>query len=287
MCLWQPFKSFYLNPSHMIATRLPSILLPSNLPKRHPSAAALDEVGVPPPPPPPAPTIRLVIHPTPLRVSYPVVAKLVPQLLAHYDPDYIFHIGMAGGRDYYALETRAHRDGYRIRDVDGRDGYLDGESRWRKEVRTGTDGEGLPDVLECGWSVEDVERRWRRELGLEEEKRGGKEGEDEEPRVRMSGDAGRFLCDFIFYESLSIRWKEARRRVGKVCFFHVPGDTDEVSVQRGVRVAEAAIRSVVGSWEEGIKRKGRVVDGLEVEDKELGESKEEERERKVGVGFQS
>ena len=264
----------------MIATRLPSILLP--LPHQHPSsspsgvsdaAAAAADV-----------TIRLLVHPPPLRVSYAAVAALVPQLLAHYDPDYIFHIGMAGGRDYYALETRAHRDGYRIRDVDGQDGYVDGEARWRKEGRT-RDGrveeEGVPEVLEGGWGVEDVEGRWREMVGLEREKAGGDtEREREEPRVRMSGDAGRFLCDFVFFESLSVRWKEGRDRVGKVCFLHVPGETDEGSVLRGVRVAEAAIRSVVGSWEAGVRRKERTEVGEEV-----GESKEEERERRAGVGF--
>jgi hypothetical protein len=201
----------------------------------------------------------------------------VPQLLARYDPDYVFHIGMAGGRDYYALETRAHRDGYRIRDVDGRDGFLDGEARWKKESR-GAGGELLPDVLECGWGVEDVERRWRAELGL-----GREEAEAEEPRVKMSVDAGRFLCDFIFYESLSVRWREGKDRVGKVCFFHVPGETDEGSLQTGARVAEAAIRSVVGSWEDGVRRE-RATEGVK---DGLGESKEEERERRVGRGFGS
>jgi pyroglutamyl-peptidase len=252
----------------MIATRLPSVLLPTS-PKEPPGFASAHSSRL-------APTIRLIVHPTPLRVSYPVVASLVPQLLAHYDPDYVFHIGMAGGRDYYALETRAHRDGYRIRDVDGRDGYVDGEARWRKEGRA--DGGLLPDVLECGWSVEDVERRWREELGL-----GKDQEEGEEPRVKMSVDAGRFLCDFIFYESLSVRWTEATERVGKVVFFHVPGETDEASVQKGARVAEAAIRSVVGSWEEGARRE-RGTEGVK---EGLGESKEEERERKVGIRFLS
>ena len=269
----QPFKSFHINPSHMIATRLSSILLPHPHPQPHlcPSKDTSDV------------TIRLIVHPTPLRVSYPAVAAIVPQLLAHYDPDYIFHIGMAGGRDYYALETRAHRDGYRIRDVDGRDGYLDGEARWRKEVRLrrgdGLAEEGVPEVLEGGWGIEDVEGRWREMLGLERDKVEG-QVEAEEPRVRMSVDAGRFLCDFIFFESLSVRWKEGRDRVGKVCFFHVPGETDEASVLRGVRVAEAAIRSVVGSWEAGVRRKERTEVGEDVE-----ESKEEERERKAGNGF--
>jgi pyrrolidone-carboxylate peptidase len=245
----------------MIATRLPGVLLP----KEAPDVDRVSALHL-------SPTIRLIVHPTPLPVSYQAVATLVPQLLAHYDPDYIFHIGMAGGRDYYALETRAHRDGYRIRDMDGRDGYLDGEARWRKEIRA--DGEILPEVLECGWDVEDVELRWREELGL-----GKQRTEADEPRVKMSGDAGRFLCDFIFYESLSLRWKEGREMVGKVCFLHVPGDTDEWSVRKGVRVAAAAIRSVVESWEEGFRRKkssGGVTE-------EMGESKEEERERTTAL----
>jgi pyrrolidone-carboxylate peptidase len=249
----------------MIATRLPSILLPTE----PPGFASASSSRL-------TPMIRLIVHPTPLRVSYAVVTSLVPQLLAHCDPDYIFHIGMAGGRDYYALETRAHRDGYRIRDVDGRDGYVDGESRWKKESRA--DGEYLPDVLECGWSVEDVERRWREQLGL-----GKEEEEGEEPRVKMSHDAGRFLCDFIFYETLSVRWKEGKERLGKVCFFHVPGETDEASVQRGVRVAEAAISSVVRSWEEGVRRER----GTEEVKEEVGESTEEERERKADMGLLS
>jgi len=224
-----PFKSFHLNPSFLIASRLPTILLPK------PSTSNNSTNALPP-------TIRLIVHQMPIRVSYPTVASLVPRLLAQYNPDYIFHIGMAGGRDFYALETLAHRDGYRIRDVDGRDGYIDGEARWR----AGGGPDMCPEVLDCGWDVEDVQARWREELGLGID--------DDEPRVKMSMDAGRFLCDFIFYESLSTRWKEQGDRVGKACFFHVPGETDDRNLQKGVRVAEAAIRSVVGSWEEGYRR---------------------------------
>jgi len=175
---------------------------------------------------------------------------------------------MAGGRDYYALETLAHRDGYRIRDVDGRDGSVDGEARWR----AGGGPDMCPGVLECGWDAVDVEARWRDELGLTKD---GEEGEF--PRVMMSTDAGRFVCDFIFYESLSRRWKEGGDGVGKVCFFHVPGETDEESVQNGVKVAEAAIRSVVGSWEEGYRRVKEA----------KGEIDQEKEGGKVGVPFLS
>lgn len=189
----------------------------------------------------------------------------MPQLLAQHDPDFIFHIGMAGGRDYYALETLAHRDGYRIRDVDGRDGFHDGEARWK----AGGGPDMCPSILECGWDAQDVEARWRKELGLERDV-----SEDEVPRIKTSKDAGRFVCDFIFYESSSIRWKEGGQRVGKVCFFHVPGDTDDASVQKGVEVAEAAIRSLVGSWEAGHRRLEHMTE------QELGK-------QKVDVGFSS
>ena len=237
----QPFKSFHLNPSFLIAQRLPAILLPAS---------------------PSAPLVRILCHPVPLRVSYPTVAATVPQLLAQYgDPDYVFHIGMAGGRDFYALETLAQRDGYRIRDVDGRDGYLDGEARWRAQ--------GLPESLGVKWDVGDVDGRWGGEMERAEKELGI--GEQGRAKVRMSEDAGRFLCDFVFFETLSRRVGGARE--GKVCFLHVPGETDEGSVRRGTRVAEAAIRSVVGSWEEGYRRKGLIGEGEDV------------GPRRVGLGF--
>ena len=194
------------------------------------------------------PVIRVIVHPSPIRVSYPTVAAVVPPLLARYDPDYIVHIGMAGGRDHYTLETCAHRENYRVRDVDNCDGYLAGERRWRIE--------GFPEKLEGLWHGKDVLSRWREELTDESEKA--------LPDVRLSHDAGRFLCEFIYYESLSVRFQQTRAglldahgnsREGKVCFLHVPGETDEQNLATGAQIAEAAIRSVVGSWEEGMRKK--------------------------------
>ncbi len=45
-------------------------------------------------------------------------------------------------------------------------------------------------------------------------------------------------------------------RLGKVAFLHVPGDTDALAIERGVRVTIAAIRALVLSWEEGYRRGG-------------------------------
>lgn len=146
---------------------------------------------------------------------------------------------MAGGRDCYSLETRAHRDGYRIKDVDDSDGFSCGELVWKRE--------GVPDCLLVHWDEDDVLRRWEKgvERGLvdrgfldsgpvpaiappssnrptgpiktiwgtvstphppsraEENKKKGV--------VKLSRDAGRFLCEFALFESLSCRWIDAMR----------------------------------------------------------------------------
>ena len=238
---------------------------------------------------------------------------------------------MAGGRDCYSLETRAHRDNYRIKDVDGGDGLEWGEQRWKNE--------GVPEVLYVGWDEADVLARWeggvkkglaeRGFLGRAEMERARESQQqqaaislarggpgpsqttlmwgtsnvpasttkaDEHRRkstVKLSADAGRFLCEYALFESLSRRWLDARTvrsagtvpsstaslsesaagnsntcpnstqdldhgRLGKVAFLHVPGWTGVEDINRGVMVAEEAIRALVGSWEDGYRRHGRV-----------------------------
>ena len=66
------------------------------------------------------------------------------------------HIGMAGGRDHYTLETIAHRDNYKIKDVDDRDGWREGEYSWKKEE--------MPEYLRVGWDEVDVMSRWEKEV---------------------------------------------------------------------------------------------------------------------------
>jgi pyroglutamyl-peptidase len=241
-----PFKSFTTNPSYLIAESLPNFLYPE------PDSFAVDA--------PPnftglaptrritrtAPIIRLIVHPEQIRVSYETVSKTAPDLIAINDPDFIMHIGMAGGRDYYTLETLARRDAYRIKDVDNKDGLSEGESVWRKD--------GLPETLWTQWNEEDVLARWRGDVARICPG-------DERAVVRLSRDAGRFLCEFILYTSLAYRIvdaksgdEKAQERKGKAAFLHVPGGTDEASIARGRNIAEAAIRAIVGSWEEGLRR---------------------------------
>jgi pyrrolidone-carboxylate peptidase len=328
----QPFKSFLINPSWLIASALPDELYP------HPSSSAATKS--------PAYKIALIVHPAAIRVSYSTVSTTVPALVSSLNPDFILHIGMAGGRDCYSLETRAHRDNYRIKDVDDADGMTWGEQRWRRE--------NVPEVLYVGWEEGDVLRRWeegvktglaeRGFLGRAEMERERTQREqsqnapaptptsvpvlarghgpvnlmwgtsnvpasatkaDEHRRkavVKLSADAGRFLCEYALFESLSRRWVDARaaedkerdpavaaaaaaaavsavsasgsppspltsspvqreiarERLGKVAFLHVPGWTGVEDINRGVMVAEEAIRALVGSWEDGYRRNGRV-----------------------------
>lgn len=257
---------------------------------------------------------------------------------------------MAGGRDCYSLETRGHRDGYRIKDVDDNDGFSCGELVWKRE--------GVPECLLVHWDEDDVLRRWEQgvERGLLERgflasgstpptsavnttiplpkgftgpirtvwgTVGGSVSRAEENRkkgvVKLSRDAGRFLCEYALFESLSRRWIDAMRyktpdagkplsssqapsssppnlaqsksstlepdtvksstaeselqdqesqatstnnhkrtlaldRLGKVAFLHVPGWTGVDDINRGVMIAEEAIRALVGSWEDGYRR---------------------------------
>ena len=125
---------------------------------------------------------------------------------------------MAAGRRHYALETLAHRDGYTIKDNDNCDGVAVGSRPWAEE--------GCPSVLDAAWHGPDVLARWRHELrsasnaaattvmGIQDEINTATPSPlHPPPDVRLSSDAGRFVCDFLYYESLSLRWKEERERL--------------------------------------------------------------------------
>ena len=133
--------------------------------------------------------------------------------------------------------------------MDDRDGRLAGEARWKTA--------GLPEILRAGWNAEDVLSEWRKNLvleGVSPHEVGGKE------LVRTSTDAGKFLCEFVLYESLALRAVEDAEmqtgKKGKVAFLHVPGPVDRESIARGVKVAEAAIRALVESWDVGARTEG-------------------------------
>jgi pyrrolidone-carboxylate peptidase len=160
----QPFGDNHTNPSYLIAACLPT-----------------KQTG------PSHPPIKIHTHPSPITVAYRSIRDTIPNLLfpnspqdVHPNPNYFYkqsdnahlqadpaaaqpifdivlHIGMAPGRDFYALETWAHRDGYKREDVNGE--TLDGDTFWKRKY-------GAPAMLQTGFDSEDVLRRWKLELAV-------------------------------------------------------------------------------------------------------------------------
>ena len=145
---YQPFLSFKTNPSYLIASSLPSSHQAANLP-----------------------SIRIHAHPQPVKVAYRYIRQIIPKLLfckarskeesldTHKTPrwakpeyDIVLHIGMASGRDYYTLETLAHRDNYTKKDVDGE--TMEDDLLWQREYKS-------PEILHTSFDTEDVWRRWK------------------------------------------------------------------------------------------------------------------------------
>lgn len=63
--------------------------------------------------------------------------------------------------------------------------------------------------------------------------------------LRISDDAGHYLCDFIYYSSLATCYKQGKER--KVVFFHVPADPAEAIIKQGQELAVNLVRAIVES----------------------------------------
>ncbi|TVY83506.1 Pyroglutamyl-peptidase [Lachnellula suecica] len=214
---FMPFRAQHpINPSWEIARSLPPFLPPAKS-----TSSKISLLAETPP-------VRILVHPEPIRVSYKVCRELVPSLWEGRKIDYAIHIGMASGRKFYSVERRGHKDGYLMRDVDNE--FLADAER-RKEEQEKWIWDGLPEELLSSLNIDDVWRRWRTALP--------------DVDIRVSEDAGRYLCDFIYYSSLAyLTQKEEERRV---VFFHVPVDSDETAINTGTEVVLELIRSLVQS----------------------------------------
>jgi pyrrolidone-carboxylate peptidase len=243
-CL-KPFKSNPVNASFLVASSLPSSI---TLPPKDTGLADDPEATRP---------YELLIHthPSPVPVAYASVRQLLPVILKEFAdkndgarPDLIVHMGIAATREHFAVETQAHRDHYRISDVDGKVGYEDGERVWRAH--------GLPELLKPGPAEESDGKLFHSSLPsspkvvpypanehfLETWKSFAPETAD----IRVSDDAGRYLCEFIFFTSMALAQEAGRERA--IVFYHIPGRCDEKSVQTGKEVAVALIKTMARCW---------------------------------------
>lgn len=227
--------------------------------------------------------MRLLVHPEPIKVCYQRVRKLVPELW-HLDEDrkneenadagedeeetevkpkidFAIHIGMAGPTPNYSIERRGHRDGYSMKDVCGE--FLKDQPR---KVREGKDWafDGVPAELETDLDLDDVLQRWKANCPASESFTvsfpppfsfvysyswpiGGVTDAIDQPdhKLRISEDAGRYLCDFIYFSSLAHLTKNQRPR--KVVFFHVPSTAKSQNIHLGRTLLLELVKSIAQS----------------------------------------
>lgn len=149
----QPFKNdFPRNPSWDIASSLPEYLPTLNA--KVPTATRESSVALP--------SVRILVHPEPVRVTYATAHALVPNL---WKPefsgvprlDFVLHIGMASTQPKYCLEQLGHRDDYKIKDLDNAVPLQDQDNPqwpWRN----------VPSHLLTDLDVHDVHQRWQKHL---------------------------------------------------------------------------------------------------------------------------
>lgn len=194
-----------------------------------------------------------------MRVTYSAVRQLVPKL---WQPgfegvqkiDYVLHIGMASSKKQYVLERLGHRDDYTIHDLDQRlpdQNSSSDDYPWH----------GIPAQLTTDLDVADIKRRWEKYLpvsaaGPQCQRLGRGPGESngniqDNLTLKSSEDAGHFLCDYIYFNSLATCHRADQRK--RVLFMHVPAvrpepaDLYNNSIDLGREVAIQLLRSLVES----------------------------------------
>jgi hypothetical protein len=135
----------------------------------------------------------------------------------------------------------------------------------------------FPAVLKTSFDTSDVLARWKANLGYSSVE--GRGSDEDAPDVRLSPDAGNFLCGFIYYNSLAHYFsiKEDER---PVAFLHVPDLIySEDKLREGWEVAVALIKALVES-----KRKNGVIDKGAGQDPERREVHAAQTDDKVTQG---
>ncbi|XP_076267650.1 pyroglutamyl-peptidase 1 [Rhynchophorus ferrugineus] len=124
-----------------------------------------------------------------IPVIYSYVEENVPKLWKEFNPKLVIHVGVSSYTNQIQIETRAHRSGYQRNDV---------SSVCPKNCTAGCD-DGK-ECIETGLCPKTISKRLASLLNIE---------------TTISNNAGRYLCEFIYYTSLSIDEK-------RTLFVHVP-----------------------------------------------------------------
>ncbi|XP_043256705.1 pyroglutamyl-peptidase 1 isoform X2 [Colletes gigas] len=139
--------------------------------------------------------VKLIVEEIP--VSYDDVASYVPKLWKEYNPTVILHVGVSHKVDCLTIECCAHSNGYERPDIYDK---CPDESKITQEVLiTNVDAHKICDTI-------------------------NENSMETECSACVSYDAGRFLCEYVFYQSLHIE-------PTKVLFVHVPDFTTYSSLR--------------------------------------------------------
>jgi len=161
--------------------------------------------------------VNLVVQEIP--VAYEIVKERIPNLWTNYQPKLVVHVGVSGIAKELTLEQMAHNDGYDKLDVRG---CVPSAQCCRLDVAAPS----------CLVSAIDMSRV------CEAVKKSGC-GVD----AVLSFDPGRYLCDFIYYTSLSVdRTRSA--------FIHVPPLNRPYSAQQLAAAIRVAVRAMLDQLSE-------------------------------------
>nr|XP_004227022.2 pyroglutamyl-peptidase 1 [Ciona intestinalis] len=131
--------------------------------------------------------VNLVVKEIP--VEYDIIDKKVPQLWKKYNPVLVVHVGVSGVANTITLEQYAHNDGYNRND-----------NRGKCPKHFCCKEEGSQTLKSTINMKEIVECQHLQECNVQ---------------AVTSNDPGRYLCDYIYYTSLSMKKNH-------VAFIHVP-----------------------------------------------------------------
>lgn len=144
-------------------------------------------------------------------VSYSYVQSHIPSLLKDFQPNIVIHVGV-GFAGSVSLETCAHSTGYSRHDIDDCCGPVHGECVC---LQTTLDIDKI--ISECCKNVE--------------------------LNIVKSVNAGRYLCEYIYYTSMQETLKEGIKR--KVLFVHVPPLTEMITLDKEQVVLEKVIQCCI------------------------------------------
>ncbi|PSK34585.1 hypothetical protein B9Z65_8911 [Elsinoe australis] len=181
-----------------------------------------------------------------VKTEYKFIREYCEKLHMENDDaiDLFLHVGMAYGWDFVSVERCAYKEVM--------------TSSWAKNWKTRTgyyttpddSGKTVKDLGPCPWDdlpiglspCLDIDATIDgARLALQTKHAFGKQKETVPIVIKQHEEAGTYCCGFIYYESMAQRIKKGKKP--NVLFCHVPGETDQLTLER----ARDAIVAVIAS----------------------------------------